>query len=139
MHATAKDMSRTDVCVGYCQYLCTCNPMGDDVSCAELADVGYLNWKANIPILYDWFSHSHLVWPSLSMAWGGIRPYTADQSEPCASLFLKRVFYQARTIYCTSASRNYLLCADGALSGLVKTCDVVCVVEYRQPPLTSVL
>ena len=23
-------------------------------------------------MLYDWLSHSHLVWPSLSMCWGGV-------------------------------------------------------------------
>ena len=23
-------------------------------------------WKANIPLLYDWFANHHLLWPSLS-------------------------------------------------------------------------
>ncbi|KAL2457338.1 WD-40 repeat-containing protein MSI4 [Abeliophyllum distichum] len=35
-------------------------------------DERYIHWKQLVPVLYDWFSHHNLVWPSLSCRWGPI-------------------------------------------------------------------
>ncbi|WOL09075.1 WD-40 repeat-containing protein MSI4-like isoform X1 [Canna indica] len=33
-------------------------------------DADYLQWKARIPLIYDWFTNHNLSWPSLSCRWG---------------------------------------------------------------------
>lgn len=30
------------------------------------ADENYAQWKLLVPVLYDWFAHHNLLWPSLS-------------------------------------------------------------------------
>ncbi|XP_010541065.1 PREDICTED: WD-40 repeat-containing protein MSI4 [Tarenaya hassleriana] len=34
------------------------------------ADEKYSQWKALVPVLYDWLANHNLVWPSLSCRWG---------------------------------------------------------------------
>ncbi|KAJ8766938.1 hypothetical protein K2173_011756 [Erythroxylum novogranatense] len=34
------------------------------------ADEKYTQWKALVPVLYDWLANHNLVWPSLSCRWG---------------------------------------------------------------------
>lgn len=52
------------------------------VVCVQLATPErYLQWKANVPLLYDWMSHSKLMWPSLSVAWGAcVKVHTTKQT-----------------------------------------------------------
>uniref|UniRef100_A0A2P2KLG7 Uncharacterized protein MANES_16G101900 n=1 Tax=Rhizophora mucronata TaxID=61149 RepID=A0A2P2KLG7_RHIMU len=33
-------------------------------------DDKYTQWKALVPLLYDWLANHNLVWPSLSCRWG---------------------------------------------------------------------
>ncbi|KAL2457668.1 WD-40 repeat-containing protein MSI4 [Abeliophyllum distichum] len=36
------------------------------------ADESYAQWKLLVPVLYDWFAHHNLLWPSLSCRWGPV-------------------------------------------------------------------
>ncbi|CAA2935328.1 WD-40 repeat-containing MSI4-like [Olea europaea subsp. europaea] len=36
------------------------------------ADENYAQWKLLVPVLYDWFAHHNLLWPSLSCRWGPV-------------------------------------------------------------------
>eukprot|EP00898_Chlorokybus_atmophyticus_P005036 jgi/Chlat1/5533/Chrsp369S05397 len=57
----------------------------------EEEDEGYRRWRAVIPLLYDWLSNHHLVWPSLSCRWGPViathtykttqRAYLSEQTD----------------------------------------------------------
>jgi hypothetical protein len=73
----------------------------------HVADIGYVNWKSNVPLTYDWLTHSHLLWPSLSMCWGGVVGFatptvtTAEagvEEEPMMhAATLRSVYYATRT------------------------------------------
>jgi hypothetical protein len=71
---------------------------------ALAADAAYLNWKGNVPLTYDWFSHSHLLWPSLSMCWGGVVGFTTaaatagtDEEPTVRASTVRAVYYATRT------------------------------------------
>lgn len=75
--------------------------------------MAYLNWRSNIPLIYDWISHSHLVWPALSMCWGGalgVAKATTDGSVDDAAdqhdSVVRALYYSTRTG--ASASRYVL-------------------------------
>lgn len=66
-----------------------------DGNSARVDDKMYMQWKANVPLLYDWLQHYNFEWPSLSFCWGQV----LDGGETATST-TQRFFMSTRTSEC---------------------------------------
>eukprot|EP00741_Cyanophora_paradoxa_P015340 tig00000194_g14808.t1 len=80
-------------------------PAGDSTEVHER----YMNWRENIPFLYDWVCNYTSYWPSMSLVWGeplDTKPYSHSQ----------RVFLTERTGACQNEYPNLLIVARAEIA-----------------------
>ena len=47
-----------------------------------------MQWKSNVPLLYDWLQHYNFEWPSLSFCWGQVLDGGETESSTTQRFFM---------------------------------------------------